>query len=133
MDTQVVSSDPTEVSCRSRVLDYPTAPRSTEAVETLIYSVEELICRLPTAADSELSRARARATSALAAAKAAVAERIARTAQEKAYPVATAYLDACIRERPRTALALAAMLGLAIGLWAVRPTHWHQRRSRHLA
>lgn len=115
------------------MLDYPTAPRSTEAVETLICSVEELLWRVPAAADSELSRVRARATSALAAAKVAVANRVARIAEETTRPGATAYLDACVRERPGIALALAAMLGLAIGLWAERSAHGHQRRSRRLA
>jgi ElaB/YqjD/DUF883 family membrane-anchored ribosome-binding protein len=115
------------------VFDYPTAPRSTEAVETLICSVEELLRRIPAAADSELSRVRARATNALAAAKAAVADRVARTAEKKTDPVAIAYLDACIRERPSIALAVAAMIGVAIGLWADRSAHSHQRRSGHLA
>src|SRR5215469_1849400 len=129
VDTQAISSDPAQVSWRPRVLDYPTARRSTEAVETLISSVEELLWQFPAAADSELSRARARAISALAAAKAAVAERIARIAEEKDDRAAAAYLDACVRERPRTALAVAAVLGLAIGLWVDRSARWHQRRS----
>jgi hypothetical protein len=37
-------------------LDYPTEPRATEAIDTLIYSVEELLWRLPAAADSEMGR-----------------------------------------------------------------------------
>jgi ElaB/YqjD/DUF883 family membrane-anchored ribosome-binding protein len=69
-----------------------------ETVETLICSVERLLGHLPAAADSEMSRLRVQAKNALAAAKAAVASDVPR-----------------VREWPGTALAVAAILGLAIG------------------
>jgi hypothetical protein len=59
-------------------LDYPTEPRATEAIDTLIYSVEELLWRLPAAADSEMGRLRDQATNALAAARSAIAGNVAR-------------------------------------------------------
>ncbi len=108
------------------MLDYPTAPRATEAVETLICSVEEFLSRLPVAADSELSRLRAKATSALTAAKAAVAGTVA-PVSEQADPFAATSLAACVREWPGTAIAVAALLGLALGL---RPGRHAQRLRR---
>ena len=126
MDVQVDPFDPAEVSWRATVRDYPTAPRGTEAVETLISSVEELIFRLPAAADSEIGRLRARATNALAAAKVAVAVNVAR-ASERAVPVANAYNWA--RKSPWSALAAAAMLGLALGFSASRSVHGRPRRA----
>jgi ElaB/YqjD/DUF883 family membrane-anchored ribosome-binding protein len=112
---------------RATVLDYPTAPRSLEAVETLISSVEELLCRLP-ATDSQMGRLRAQATNALAAAKSALA---ANMTEDSAQPLSAerAYFDACVREWPRTALALAATLGLALGLVAARRSQ--ARRSAY--
>jgi len=126
VDVQVVSFDPAEVSWRAPVRDYPTAPRGTEAIETLICSVEELIRRLPAAADSEMGRLRARATNALAAAKVAVAVNVAR-ATEGTVPVATAY--DWVRKWPRTAVTAAAMLGLTLGLSASRSLCGHPRRA----
>ncbi len=110
------------------MLDYPTAPRATEALETLICSVEELLSRLPAAADSEMSRLRAKAANALAAAKAAVAGTVARVSGQPE-PLAATSLDACVREWPRTAIAVAALLGLAFGLSPGRLAQ-RLRRSR---
>jgi ElaB/YqjD/DUF883 family membrane-anchored ribosome-binding protein len=109
------------------VRDYPAAARGTEAVETLICSVEELVARLPAAADSEMGRLRARATNALAEAKVAVAVDVAR-ASKQTVPVVTAYLDDWARKWPRTALAAAAMLGLALGLSFSRSGRSRPRR-----
>jgi len=103
-----------------------------EAVETLIWSVQELLSRLPAvAADSEMSRLRIRVTNALAAAKAAVAGNVARVT-EQTDSLATAYFDARVRECPRVALALAALLGLAIGLLVNRSDQRRQRRFHPL-
>jgi ElaB/YqjD/DUF883 family membrane-anchored ribosome-binding protein len=109
-----------EGSWRATVLDYPTAPRALEAVQTLISSVEALLSRLP-AADSQLGRLRAQATNALAAAKSAVA--VAGNAANESLqpaPARTASLEAYVRKWPRTSVAMAATLGLALGLTAVR-------------
>ena len=105
MDVQVLPLDPAEVSWRARVLDYPTAPRGTEAVETLICSVEELLHELRTAADSDLDRLRARATSALAAAKAAVAVNVTPAFAQTNPAAATGNLDGWVRKWPTAALA----------------------------
>lgn len=128
VDVQVISSDPAAVGWRPKVLDYPTEPRATEALETLISSMEELLYRLPTASDSEMGRLRVRATNALAAAKAAAAANLARAAVDTE-PVRTGYLVLRVREWPKTALAVAAMLGLFIGLWGGQ---FAQRRPRRL-
>jgi len=125
MDAQVVSSDAAEVGWSARVLDYPTTPRGTEAVETLICSIEELLRRLPQVADSEMSRLRAQAANALAAAKAAVAGNRARAAEETDRAPRSP-LDASVREWPRATLAVAALLGLAVGVW----TGWVSRSGR---
>ena len=109
-----------ESGWRVTVLDYPTAPRALEAVETLISSVEALLGRLP-AIDSQLGRLRTQATNALAAAKSAVA--VAGNAANDSGQAGTpgrAYLDAYLRKWPRTSVAIAATLGLAVGLMAVR-------------
>ena len=116
------------VSPELRVLDYPTAPRSTETVETLIYSVERLLGQFPAAADSEMSRLRVQAKNALAAAKAAVARDEARLSGKIAPPPA-AYLRARIREWPGTALAVAAILGIAVGVCTGRAARSRPRRS----
>jgi ElaB/YqjD/DUF883 family membrane-anchored ribosome-binding protein len=111
---------PADHSWRATVLDYPTAPRALEAVETLISSVEALLGRLP-AADSQLGRLRAQATNALAAAKSAVAA--AGNAARQAGQPETAhsgYLDACVRKWPRASVAIAATFGLALGLITIR-------------
>ena len=100
------------------MLDYPTAPRSLEAVETLISSVEELLSRVP-ATDSQMGRLRAQATNALAAAKSALASNVTEHSAQPRF-AERAYFDAWVREWPRTALALAATLGLALGLVAAR-------------
>jgi ElaB/YqjD/DUF883 family membrane-anchored ribosome-binding protein len=123
VDVQALSLDPAEIGWRARVRDYPTAPRGTEAVETLICSVEELLHGLTMAADSDLGRLRARATNALAAAKAAVAVNIIPASAEND-PVAAGHLDGWIRRWPTTAVAGAAMLGVAIGL----AVSWVRRR-----
>jgi ElaB/YqjD/DUF883 family membrane-anchored ribosome-binding protein len=128
VDVQALSLDPAELSWRARLLDYPTAPRGTEALETLIGSVEELLHGLRTAADSDLGRLRARATNALAAAKVAVALNLTPAAAEND-PVAAAHLDGWIRRWPTVAVASAAMLGIAIGL-SVSRVHRRSRRSR---
>jgi ElaB/YqjD/DUF883 family membrane-anchored ribosome-binding protein len=102
------------------VLDYPTAPRALEAVETLISSVEALLGRLP-AADSQLGRLRTQATNALAAAKSAVA--VAGNAANESLqgaPERAASLEGYVRQWPRVSVAMAATLGLALGLMAVR-------------
>jgi ElaB/YqjD/DUF883 family membrane-anchored ribosome-binding protein len=125
VDAPVISSGPASVNWRSSVLDYPTEPRATEAIETLIYSFEELLRRLPAASDSEMRRLRDQAANALAAAKAAVAEHAARAAQ-LTHPLATAYLNEYVRESPRAALGVAAVLGLAIGFWS----GWSGRSAR---
>jgi ElaB/YqjD/DUF883 family membrane-anchored ribosome-binding protein len=107
-------------SWRATVLDYPTTPRALEAVETLISSVEALLGQLP-AADSQLGRLRAQATNALAAAKSAVA--LAGSAANESgqpEPPRPASLDAYVRKWPRTSVAMATTLGLALGLVAVR-------------
>jgi ElaB/YqjD/DUF883 family membrane-anchored ribosome-binding protein len=116
------------VSPELRVLDYPTAPRSTETVEALICSVESLLGRLPAATDSEMSRLRVQAKNALAAAKAAVASDAARLSG-KIGPLPAAYLDARVREWPGTALALTAIVGLALGFWTGRTAYRRPRRS----
>jgi len=130
VDTQVVSSSPPQVRSRARLLDYPVAPQGMEAVETLIWSVPELRARLPAAAaDSEMSRMRIRVTNSLAAAKATVAGNVARVT-ERTDSLAT--VDARVRECPRIALALAALLGLAAGLSVNRSDHRRQRRFHSL-
>jgi ElaB/YqjD/DUF883 family membrane-anchored ribosome-binding protein len=107
-----------ESSWRATVLDYPTAPRGLEAVETLISSVEELVCRLPTT-DSQIGRLRTQATNALAAAKVALAGNI--TGQpDEPETGAGSDLDAWVRKWPRAAVAVAVTLGLAIGVLTVR-------------
>jgi ElaB/YqjD/DUF883 family membrane-anchored ribosome-binding protein len=111
------------------VLDYPTAPRSLEAVETLISSVEELLGRLP-ATDSQIGRLRAQAMNALAAAKSALASNMTAESTEPR-SAERAYFDAWVREWPRTALALAATLGLALGLGAARGGSWGRRRAAY--
>ena len=126
MDVQALSLDPAEVSWRARVLDYPTLPRGTEAVETLIGSVEELLHGLRTAADSDLGRLRTRATNALAAAKVAVALNLTPAAADND-PVAAGHLDGWIRSWPTAAGA--AALGIAIGL-SVSRVHRRSWRSR---
>ncbi|MGN6454346.1 MAG: hypothetical protein ACTHL7_14930 [Steroidobacteraceae bacterium] len=128
MDAQALSLDPAEVSWGARVLEYPTAPRGTEAVETLIGSVEELLHGLRTAADSDLGRLRARATDALAAAKVAVALNLTPVAAEND-PVAAGHLDGWIRRWPTAAVAGAALLGIALGR-SVSGVHRRSRRSR---
>jgi ElaB/YqjD/DUF883 family membrane-anchored ribosome-binding protein len=109
-------------SWRAAVLDYPTAPRALEAVETLISSVEALLGRLP-AADSQLGRLRSQAANALAAAKSAVtvAGNAANESLQRALP-RTASLQAYVGKWPRASVAMAATLGLALGLMAVRYT-----------
>ena len=105
---------------RGTVLDYPTAPRTFEAVETLISSVEALLGRLP-AADSQLGRLRAQAANALAAAKSAVA--VAGNAANESLqgaPKRAGSLEGHVRQWPRVSVAMAATLGLALGLIAVR-------------
>jgi len=98
-----------------------------ETVETLICSVERLLGRLPTAADSEMGRLRVQAKDALAAAKAAVASDVARVA-EKIGPLPAAYLHARINEWG-TALAVATMVGLAVGVCTTRIAHRRPRSS----
>jgi ElaB/YqjD/DUF883 family membrane-anchored ribosome-binding protein len=95
----------------------------------VIYRVEELLWRLPAAADSEMGRLRDQATNALAAARSAIAGNVARAETDL---LAAADLDAHVREWPRTALGAAVMFGLAIGLWSGRPGHRRRRRSRRL-
>ncbi len=107
-----------EGSWRASVLDYPTAPRGLEAVETLISSVEELVCRLPTT-DSQIGRLRTQATNALAAAKVAVASHSIGQPEESETSAGTD-LDAWVRKWPRTAVAVAVTLGLAVGALTVR-------------
>jgi ElaB/YqjD/DUF883 family membrane-anchored ribosome-binding protein len=116
------------VSPELRVLDYPTAPRSTETIETLIYSVERLLGQFAAGADSEMSRLRVQANNALAAAKAAVARDEARLSGKIA-PLPAAYLPARIRELPGTALAVAAILGIAVGVCTGRAARSRPRRS----
>jgi ElaB/YqjD/DUF883 family membrane-anchored ribosome-binding protein len=97
-----------------------------ESVEILICSVERLLGRLPAAADSELGRLRAQAKDALAAAKAAVASDAARvTGKIGPLPAASTYP----RVNDWQVLAVAAMVGLAIGVWAGRIAHRRARRS----
>jgi len=98
-----------------------------ETVNILICSVERLLGRLPTAADSEMGRLRVQAKDALAAAKAAVASDAARIS-EKIGPLPAAYLHARINEWG-TALAVAAMVGLAVGVWTARIAQRHLRSS----
>ena len=112
---------------RATVLDYPTAPRALEAVETLISSVEALLSRLP-AADSQLGRLRARATNALAEAKSVVAL-AGNAANESLQPPRAVSLQAYVRKWPRTSVAMAATLGLALGLTAVRYAGWRGRKA----
>ena len=119
MDALVIPSDPATVNWRSEVLDYPTEPRATEAIETLIYSIEELLWRLPGTADSEMQRLRDQAANALAAARAAVCGQVTQTAQPTP-SLGTAYLNAYVRESPAMALGAAAVVGLAIGFWSGR-------------
>ena len=109
------------VNWRSSVLDYPTEPRATEAIETLIYSIGELLRRLPAAADSEMKRLRDQAANALDAAKAAIAAEAVRAAQP-AHPLARGYFSASVVKSPRMALGGAVVLGLAIGFWSGRIT-----------
>jgi ElaB/YqjD/DUF883 family membrane-anchored ribosome-binding protein len=116
-----------EGSWRATVLDYPTAPRAFEAVETLISSVEALLSRLP-AADSQVGRLRAQATNALAAAKCAVAAE-GNAANESLQPQRPVSLQAYVRKWPRTSVAMAATLGLALGLTAVRYAGWRRRKA----
>ncbi len=125
---QAASFDPVEALWRASVRDYPTDPRGTEAVETLISSIEELLCRIPAAADSEMGRMRARAINALTVAKAAVAENAARAGQASA-PRATSYFDAWVSAWPRSTLAAAGALGLVIGICSSRLIPSRPRRS----
>jgi len=119
VDAPVIPCNPPTVNWRSRVLDYPTEPRATETIETLVYSIEELLRRLPAAADSEMRRLRDQAANALAAAKVAVDRQAARAAQPT-HLLPTTSLNAYAWESPRTALGAAALLGLAIGFWSGR-------------
>ena len=99
-------------------MDYPTEPRATEAMELLIYSVEQLLWRLPGVADAEIGRLRGQVTSALQAARDAIALDTAPMVQSD--PVFTRYLDTCARGRPGIFFGAAMMFGLAIGLCSGR-------------
>ncbi len=123
---QEASFDPGEALWRASVLDYPTDPRATEAVETLISSVEELLCRFPAAGDSEMGRVRSRAIGALTVVKAVVAENFAK-AGDAGTRAPRSYLEARVGAWPRTALATAGALGLVLGLCSSR---WASRRPR---
>lgn len=119
MDARVTSPE-------LRVLDYPTAPQSMESVEILICSVERLLGQLPAAADSELGQLRVQAKDALAAAKAAVARDAVRVTG-KIGSLPAAYIHPRINHWQ--ALAVAAMVGLAVGVWTGRVAHRRQRSS----
>jgi len=105
-----------------RVLDYPTTPAANEDVQVLMSSVDELLQRINTAADSEVGRLRTQTRSALAAAKVAVAANASKV-REGMGELTTeggAYLETYVRERPLVALGLTALFALAIGLWVGR-------------
>ncbi len=117
---------PAEAIWRASVRDYPTDPRATEAVETLISSVEELLCRFPAARDSEMGRVRSRTINALTVAKAVVAENFP-IEGPAGRPPARSELEAWIVARPRAALAVAGALGLVIGFCS---SWWVSRHRR---
>jgi len=89
-----------------------------EEVRLLISAVEDLISRIGAAADPELRRLRTQAETALVAAKGAIAEGGGRI-RDQAQGIAEQG-DAYVRERPWTFMGVAALLVLAVGVWAGR-------------
>jgi hypothetical protein len=130
MDAPIIVSDPAAITWSPSILDYPTEPRATEAIETLICAVEELLWRIPGVADSEIGRLRAQVTSALPAAR----DAIARNAEPKVQsdPFFTPYLDACTRDWAGLFLGAAMMFGLAVGLWSGRFAAPRHLRGSHI-
>ncbi len=102
----------------ARVLHRHPLQVANEELRILISTVEDLIERLGTAADPELKRLRKRADTALATAKAAVAERGAQLG-DQARELAEQGQE-YVRRRPWPALGVVALCMLAIGLWSGR-------------
>jgi len=102
----------------ARVINQQPLRVANEEVRILIGTVEDLIERAATAADPELTRLRAQTEAALAGAKAALADGSAQV-RDQAVEFAKQGKD-YLRERPLTAVGLAALCVLAIGLWAGR-------------
>jgi ElaB/YqjD/DUF883 family membrane-anchored ribosome-binding protein len=105
-----------------RVLDYPTAPTAVEDMRVLLATVDELLQRINTPADSELGRLRTETRAALVAAQAAVATYAAQVrGKKKGYARASrARLDTYVRDRPGAIIGLTALVVLAIGFCAGR-------------
>jgi hypothetical protein len=114
----------TEDSREARILDYPTAQSTNEAVKTLIASVEMLLAQVHAASDSQLARELRRTTSALLAARAATAELNLQVWEERTESRTAkdggAFWDARTRERRAAALGLTAFFVLSIGFWVGR-------------
>lgn len=87
-----------------------------------MFTVDELLERINSAADSELGRLQTQTRSALAAARATVEANAARVRERMGEPATQggAYLDSYVRKRPMATLGLTALFALAIGLWAGR-------------
>jgi ElaB/YqjD/DUF883 family membrane-anchored ribosome-binding protein len=114
----------TEDSREARILDYPTAASTNEAVKTLISSVETLLAQVHAAPDSQLARELHQTTSALLAARAALEElnpqvREERTGSRTATD-GSAFWDARTRERRAAGLGLTAFFVLSLGFWVGR-------------
>ena len=85
-------------------------------------TVDELLQRINTAADSELGRLGTQTRCALAVAKVTVAANAAKV-REGTGGLTTegkAYVDSYVREQPLMALGLTALFALGIGLWVGR-------------
>jgi len=89
-----------------------------EEVRLLIAAVDDLISRIGAAADPELRRLRTQTETALVAVKDAIAEGGGRV-RDQAQAIAEQG-DAYVRERPWSSMGIAALLVLAVGVWAGR-------------
>ena len=121
MDTAV--SGLVELSEFQRVLDYPTSPVTTEDVQVLMSTVDELLRRIDATADSELGRLGSQTRSALAAARMTMAANAAEVREEKSKLAKDggAHVD-YVREQPLVTLGITALFALTIGLWVGRST-----------